>query len=65
MTNKLNKKAIGLVAKGYTELNPTTEYRLCNEIFIDSENKTFWFTTKETAKHTKQLANIKTYCKNE
>lgn len=41
----------------YTEKKPTSNYKDCDCIFVNHDNKTYWFTTKAHVEHTKQLIN--------
>lgn len=59
VTNNIFKKSLELREQGYTELPKTDPYKNCNSIFINKYNRTFWFTTKETAEHTLQVAQSK------
>ena len=54
----LSQTALELVKKGFKELTPTTSYLKCNTILINKKANTFWFTTKETARHTEKVAKL-------
>lgn len=41
----------------YTEKDSTESYKNCDCLFIDHNDKTFWFSTQEHVKHTQQLEN--------
>lgn len=56
--NALTKRATELTNKGFTEKTATHPYKDCNSLFINHKAETFWFTTKETAKHTRRVAEI-------
>lgn len=44
-------------AQNYKEKQSTDVYNNCDCLFVNHDNKTFWFSTQEHVKHTQQLVN--------
>ena len=59
VSKNISTEAGNLVSKErFKELLPTSPYRICNTLFINTVKRTFWFTTKETAEATLKLVNF-------
>lgn len=57
ITNNINSNALLLSQSGYTKLQDTE--KKIDTLFVNHKNKSFWFTSKETAEWTLGLAKLK------